>query len=60
MGSEESNYELLLSGYDASTSTMPDAFALGHHINAPFTTQDRDNDDRQGSNCAPDFSGGVC
>ena len=58
VGNEESQYRLSLSGYDSVRSTMPDAFTLGGHYNAKFTTFDEDNDNLQDDNCASQFSGG--
>ena len=59
IGSEKENYELRLSGYNQELSSLADGFPLGNHINQPFTTSDKDNDNRKSSNCANDFSGGI-
>ena len=53
IGSEESDYELHLSGYDASVSTLEEGFHFGGHVNAKFATFDRDH-----NNCASNYSGG--
>jgi hypothetical protein len=53
IGSEENDYELILSGYDATASTLEDGFAAGGHINAKFVTLDSDD-----NNCATQYSGG--
>ena len=47
IGSEKENYELRLSGYNQELSTLADGFTLGNHINQPFTTSDKDNDNRE-------------
>jgi hypothetical protein len=53
IGSEETDYELILSGYNATVSTLEDGFAAGGHINAKFATKDRDH-----NNCASQYTGG--
>ena len=53
IGSEETGYELNLSGYDATVSTLDDGFAAGGHINAKFQTLDSDD-----NNCATQYTGG--
>ena len=59
VGSEDTNYQLYLSGYDKESSTLADALSAGQHDGAKFTTYDRDNDDSTGQNCASQFSGGI-
>jgi hypothetical protein len=58
VGSEESKYQLSLTGYDNMRSTLPDAFTSGGHVKAEFSTSDEDNDSSDG-NCAQTFSGGM-
>ena len=53
ISSEETDYELYLSGYNATASTLEDGFAAGGHINAKFATFDRDH-----NNCASQYTGG--
>ena len=58
VGSEDTNYQLSLTGYNVSTSTLPDALTLGGHYNAAFTTEHQDHDTLDSKNCAEEYSGG--
>ena len=58
VGSEDTNYRLSLSGYNGTTSTLPDSLTLGGHYNAAFTTEHQDHDTLDGKNCAEEYSGG--
>ena len=53
IGSEETDYELYLSGYNATVSTLEDGFSAGGHIYAKFATFDHDHND-----CASQYTGG--
>ena len=52
VGDEQSLYKLTLGSY---SGTIGDS--LNYHKNRPFTTKDRDNDGRAGTNCAVSFTG---
>ena len=59
IGSEDKNFPLYVSGYESENSTLDDGFAASGQTGMPFTTYDRDNDNRQNDiNCASRFSGG--
>lgn len=59
VGSEDTNYQLSLSGYNSTTSTLPDALTLGDHYKAAFTTELQDHDTLDLKNCAEEYSGGM-
>ena len=52
---EASNYRLQVAGYSSDTGYD----ALGYSNGMMFTTHDRDNDQRSGSNCAQENQGGF-
>ena len=47
IGSEDKNFPLYVSGYESENSTLDDGFAASGQTGMPFTTYDRDNDNRQ-------------
>ncbi|XP_077974134.1 ryncolin-1-like [Styela clava] len=52
IGDEDSNYRLTVSGYSGNAND-----GMSYHNAKPFTTLDRDNDERDSSNCAVEFHG---
>ncbi|CAG2194303.1 Angiopoietin-related protein 1,Ficolin-1-A,Angiopoietin-1,Fibrinogen C domain-containing protein 1,Ryncolin-1,Angiopoietin-related protein 7,Angiopoietin-related protein 6,Ficolin-3,Fibrinogen C domain-containing protein 1-B,Fibroleukin,Fibrinogen-like protein 1,Ficolin-1,Ficolin-1-B,Angiopoietin-4,Tenascin-R,Ryncolin-2,Techylectin-5B,Fibrinogen C domain-containing protein 1-A,Fibrinogen-like protein A,Ryncolin-3,Angiopoietin-2,Tenascin-X,Ficolin-2,Fibrinogenalpha chain,Tenascin,Angiopoietin-related protei len=49
VGDQSTNYTLTTRGYSGNAGD-----SLSYHNNMPFSTYDRDNDDRSGYNCAAD------
>lgn len=65
IGNEQSGYKLSISGYDPSSSTLGDGFAVTHdklgrgkHHGQRFSTYDKDQDGSGGTDCSNYWGGG--